>query len=259
MNLAVNARDAMPKGGKLVFETENVELDEAYARSHMGARTGSYVQLAVSDTGTGMDAETMSHIFEPFFTTKGMGRGTGLGLSTVYGIVKQSGGYIWVYSERGQGTIFKVYLPRVFEEVEVEAKEEEEEVLARATETVLVVEDAESVRELAREFLEQRGYRVLEAEDAGEALRVAEAEPGPIHAVVTDMVMPGMNGRELAERLRQARPGLRVLFMSGYSERGISAQGLLQSGAAYLEKPFSGDALGRKLRQVLHDQPSTLQ
>jgi PAS domain S-box-containing protein len=259
LNLALNARDAMPEGGCLTLETANVDLDEDYARHHIPTVPGPCVMLSVSDTGHGIDAETRARIFEPFFTTKEQGKGTGLGLATVYGIVKQSGGYIWVYSERGQGTIFKVYLPRVFEEVEVEAKEEEEEVLARATETVLVVEDAESVRELAREFLEQRGYRVLEAEDAGEALRVAEAEPGPIHAVVTDMVMPGMNGRELAERLRQARPGLRVLFMSGYSERGISAQGLLQSGAAYLEKPFSGDALGRKLRQVLHDQPSTLQ
>ncbi|HSA92906.1 MAG TPA: PAS domain S-box protein [Terriglobales bacterium] len=259
LNLALNARDAMPEGGCLTLETANVDLDEAYARHHVPTVPGPCVVLAVSDTGHGIDAETRARIFEPFFTTKEQGKGTGLGLATVYGIVKQSGGYIWVYSEPGQGTIFKVYLPRVFEEVEAEAAEEAEEAPERATETVLVVEDAESVRELAREFLEQRGYRVLEAQDAADALRVAEAEPGPIHAVVTDMVMPGMNGRELAERLRQARPGLRVLFMSGYSERSISAQGLLHSGAAYLEKPFSGDALGRKLRQVLHDQPSTLQ
>ena len=259
LNLAVNARDAMLQGGCLTLETTNVDLDEAYARHHMPAEPGPCVMLSVSDTGHGIDAETCAHIFEPFFTTKEQGKGTGLGLATVYGIVKQSGGCIWVYSEPGQGTIFKIYLPRVFEVVETEAVQEAEEVPVQATETVLVVEDAESVRELAREFLEQRGYRVLEAQDAAEALRVAEAEPGPIHAVLTDMIMPGMNGRELAERLQQARPGLKVLFMSGYSERGASAQGLLQPGAVYLEKPFSGDALGRRLRQVLHVQPSRSQ
>ena len=252
MNLAINARDAMPQGGKLVLETSNVECDEDYCASHPGAQPGSYVMLALSDNGGGMDAETQSHIFEPFFTTKAKDKGTGLGLATVYGIVKQSGGHIWVYSEPGIGTTFKVYLPRVEEKgaaVPLPPRFEEQ---AAVTETILLVEDEEHLRELAREFLEQRGYRVLEARNGAEALEAAGCHLGPIHLLVTDIVMPGMRGRELAEKLYASRPQMSVLFVSGYTDGGIAQSGELAPGAAFLEKPFTSDSLARKVRQVLN-------
>jgi hypothetical protein len=256
MNLAVNARDAMPKGGKLVFETENVELDEAYARSHMGARTGSYVQLAVSDTGTGMDAETMSHIFEPFFTTKGMGRGTGLGLSTVYGIVKQSGGYIWAYSEPGHGTTFKIYLPLV--QGESESKPAESREPARhGSSTVLLVEDDEAVRDLATRILRQHGYSVLPASGGAEAELLCRRFEGKIHLLVTDVVMPGMSGAKLARRLRRQRPEIRVLFISGYTDN-VLQHGILKSNTAFLQKPFSAHSLAEKVASVLESSTQYL-
>ena len=251
MNLAVNARDAMPTGGRLTIETGVVEFDQEYARLHPPAGAGRYAMLAVTDTGAGMDAETQSHIFEPFFTTKEKGKGTGLGLSTVYGIVKQSGGYVWVYSELGRGTTFKVYLPLA---EGADAALQPEAVLAgdsQGMETVLLVEDEEGVRRVAREFLEIRGYSVLEAKNGDEALQAAHSHLGPIHLLLTDVVMPGMNGRELWQRLSW-RPEMRVLFMSGYPENAIIQNGTLEAGAMYLQKPFTLNALTHKVREVLN-------
>ncbi|MCI0353442.1 MAG: PAS domain S-box protein [Acidobacteria bacterium] len=251
VNLAVNARDALPNGGKLTIETRNVELDNVYARHHISVQPGPYVLLAVTDNGTGMDEETCSRIFEPFFTTKEQGKGTGLGLATVYGIVKQSGGYIWVYSEVGQGTTFKVYLPRVPDAAESEAVAGARTKPALASETVLLVEDEEGVRKVVRGFLEARGYRVLEAADGPEALRLATGQSGPIHLLLTDMVMPSMNGPELAKRMLRERSGIKVLYMSGYTPRGAWQNQDLNLQAPFLEKPFSGETLGNKLREVL--------
>jgi len=257
MNLAVNARDAMPSGGKLTIETSNVSLDEEYAHFHAPLKPGNYVMLAISDTGAGMDSETQSHIFEPFFTTKGP-KGTGLGLSTVYGIVKQSGGYIWVYSESGKGTTFKIYLPRVAESADssVEVVAAAEPVATEpGTETILVVEDEANLRYLARQFLEKQGYRVIEAADGAVAMQIAVAHEGVIHLLLTDVIMPGMNGRELAQRISEIRPNTKVLYMSGYTENVIGRDGTLDAGIRLLQKPFTLRDLNTRVREVLSSSP----
>jgi len=291
LNLAVNSRDAMPLGGTLTIETRDVELDENDSRRHQGAPAGKYVMLAVSDTGDGMDTETQARIFEPFFTTKAPGKGTGLGLATVYGVVKHSDGWIWVDSVPGRGTTFKIYLPRVDESrveesgkdaatqasllTESKAKSQPEELKVRelrtaeplsgkaapsvgsapkGTETVLVVEDQDGIRDIVRESLRRNGYKILIAVDGNEALQTAASYPDPIHLLVTDLVMPNIGGRELAQRLKPQRPAMKVLFMSGYSEH--SALDIEESGssAAVLQKPFSLDVLARSVRRVL-DEP----
>jgi nitrogen-specific signal transduction histidine kinase/ActR/RegA family two-component response regulator len=251
MNLAANARDAMPRGGKLTIETADVELDEVYARHHAGVRPGAYVMLAVSDTGCGMDAETRSHIFEPFFTTKEKGKGTGLGLASVYGTVKQSGGHIWVYSEPGHGTTFKVYLPRIEDALEKVGKSERLPVSLRGAGTILLVEDEEAVRDLVRESLQQNGYTVLEAKDGTEALRISKRYKDPIHLLLTDVIMPGMNGRELAQGLASSHSDMKVLYMSGYTENAVVHDGVLDSGMALLQKPFTRDQLAKRVRELL--------
>ena len=254
MNLAVNARDAMPSGGKLTIETSNVALDEEYARLHAPLRPGDYVMLALSDTGAGMDAETQSHIFEPFFTTKGP-KGTGLGLSTVYGIVKQSGGYIWVQSEVGKGTTFRIYLPRVAAIGEPAVAQvsvpEEAGAVEPGTETILVVEDEANLRYLARQFLEKQGYKVIEAADGAVAMQIVVAHEGVIHLLLTDVIMPGMNGRELAQRVSEIRPNIKVLYMSGYTENVVGHDGMLDAGVRLLQKPFNLRDLKAKVREVL--------
>jgi len=257
MNLAVNARDAMPSGGKLTIETSNVSLDEEYARFHAPLRPGNYVLLSISDTGAGMDSETQSHIFEPFFTTKGP-KGTGLGLSTVYGIVKQSGGYIWVYSEPGKGTTFKIYLPRVAATVERPPQilvAAESAAIEPGTETILLVEDEANLRYLARQYLEKQGYRVIEAADGAVAIQITVAHEGVIHLLLTDVIMPGMNGRELAQRISEIRPNVRVLYMSGYTENVIGRNGTLDAGVRLLQKPFTLRDLKSKVREVLDTNP----
>ncbi|OGP94641.1 MAG: hypothetical protein A2157_11295 [Deltaproteobacteria bacterium RBG_16_47_11] len=251
MNLAVNARDAMQKGGKLTIETGNVELDSAYARNHVAVKPGSYVMLSVSDTGVGMTPEIRERVFEPFFTTKEKGKGTGLGLSTVYGIVKQSGGNIWVYSEPGKGTTFKIYLPRVDEPPEEVGQKGVKEGLPRGSETVLVVEDEEEVRKLAVQILRRQGYTVLEASQGNEASHICEQHKGPIHLMVMDVVMPGMNGRELAKSLEPHHPEMQVLYMSGYTDNAIVHHGILEKGLSFLQKPFTLEGLLRKVREVL--------
>ncbi len=251
MNLAINARDAMPRGGKLTIETGNVELDQHYADEHLGVHPGAYAMLAVSDTGTGMDKATLARIFEPFFTTKPQGKGTGLGLATAMGIIQQSGGSIWAYSEPDNGTTFKVYLPRTTEAAGPQAEPDTAVAVLHGTETILLAEDEAQVRTVVRGILEQAGYVVLEAADAGEALALCERHPGPIHLVLTDVVMPQMNGRQLADRLCAMRPGLPVLFMSGYTDGAIMLHGMLESGLAFLQKPFTPQSLARRVRQVL--------
>jgi PAS domain S-box-containing protein len=251
LNLAVNARDAMPNGGKLTIETQNVELDQEYVRGHLSAQPGSYVMLAVSDTGVGMDAATQARIFEPFFTTKEKGKGTGLGLATVYGIVKQSGGWIWVYSEPGHGTTFKVYFPRVAEVAAPPTPTPAPPPSVRGSETVLVVEDEEMILTLVHKVLQANGYTVLVAASGGDAERVAGQHDGPIHLLMTDVVMPGLNGREVARRLEATRPGIRVLYLSGYTDDAIVHHGVLEPGVAFLQKPFTPAVLGRKVREVL--------
>jgi PAS domain S-box-containing protein len=254
MNLAVNARDAMPGGGKLTIETASAELDETYTRGYSELRPGPYVVLAVSDTGCGITAEVKARIFEPFFTTKGAGKGTGLGLATVYGIIKQSGGHIAVYSEPGQGTTFKIYLPCVEEVDSAPVSSPSSPVQLDGTETVLLVEDDEKLRQFSGKILQARGYQVLEAASAEEAFRLCAQHDSPIHFLVTDVVMPGMNGGELARHLLAQRPGLRVLFVSGYTNGALSSQNRLIPDTAFLEKPFTPRALACKVREVLNQR-----
>jgi signal transduction histidine kinase len=254
MNLAVNARDAMPTGGKLTIEIANVEHDPDYAREQEAAAVSRFVMLAVSDTGTGMDEATKARIFEPFFTTKELGKGTGLGLATVYGIVRQSGGFIWVYSEPGLGTTFKIYLPQVDAVAEGSAASDAPSASRRGTETVLLVEDAAAVRSVIHEALARQGYAVLDAPHGAEALRIAASHAGPIHLLLTDVVMPGLSGRQLADQLAAVRPETKVLYTSGHTDDAVVRHGVLESGIAYLQKPFTVDGLARKVREVL-DRP----
>ena len=251
MNLAVNARDAMPDGGKLKIETSNAELDQAYVRNHPGSKIGSFVLLAVTDTGTGMDAATLTHIFEPFFTTKELGKGTGLGLATVYGIVKQSNGYIGLESAIGKGTSFQIYLPRYAGQAVADELKTDSPDNLRGSETILLVEDSEPLRKLAKSFLDSRGFRVLSAESGEDALEVAKRFGGPFDLLLTDVVMPGMNGRILAENLLLRQPGIKVLYMSGYTDSFIAGHGVLDPGIHLLHKPFIEEVLIRKVREVL--------
>jgi two-component system cell cycle sensor histidine kinase/response regulator CckA len=251
MNLCVNARDAMPQGGKLTIKTSNIYVDEEYAKRHVSVQPGDYVLLSISDTGCGMDARTQERVFEPFFTTKEQGRGTGLGLSTVYGIVKQSGGNIWVYSEVGRGTSFKIYLPRFDKAVEVVLEKRTEEVSSTGSETVLLVEDEEMVRNMTSEALRESGYRVLEARDTNHAVSLCQTFEEEIHLMLSDVVMPVMSGRVLAEAVAPLRPGMRVLYMSGYTDDHIVHHGVLEEGMNFIEKPFTGDLLAKKVRDVL--------
>ena len=251
MNLAVNARDAMPEGGKLKIQTSNVELDQVFTRNHPGSRVGTYVMLAVTDTGTGMDAETLAHIFEPFFTTKERGKGTGLGLATVYGIVKQSNGYTAVDTAVGKGTSFQIYLPRHVGRPAVDEQKVDSEEKLRGSESILLVEDSEPLRKLARTFLEAAGFRVLSAESGEHALEVATHHGGLFDLLLTDVVMPGMNGRVLAEQLLPRQPGMKVLYMSGYTDSFIAGHGVLEPGTHLLHKPFTEEVLIRKVREVL--------
>jgi len=259
MNLAVNARDAMPHGGKLTIETANLTLEDSYTHLQASQNPGEYVMIAISDTGMGMDADTQSHIFEPFFSTKGP-KGTGLGLSTVYGIIKQSGGYIWVFSEPNKGTTFKIYLPRVteFGEPLTSRPEAAFPASAPAFETILLVEDEGNLRRLAREYLELQGYNVLEAAEGATAIQISKVHEGPIHLLLTDVIMPGMNGRELAQHITSARPETKVLYMSGYTENAIGSNGTLDAGIILLQKPFSLPALKTKVREML-DTPLPLE
>jgi CheY-like chemotaxis protein len=280
LNLAVNSRDAMPAGGKLTITARQVELDENDSRNHEGAPAGKYVMLSVSDTGAGMDIETQAHIFEPFFTTKAPGKGTGLGLATVYGVVKQSDGWIWVDSKPGRGTTFQIYLPCVQEsggeentvhetliekipQHESQAPKEStsrsvpsSETSPKGTETVMVVEDQDGIRDIVRESLRRNGYKVLIANDGDEALQMAGAYPDPIHLLITDLVMPNIGGRELAQRLTPQRPAMKVLFMSGYSEQSALEIEATSQSATVLQKPFSLEALARNVRRVLDEAGS---
>jgi PAS domain S-box-containing protein len=251
MNLVVNARDAMPRGGSISLRTANVELDDQYAERKLEVGPGPYVMLSVSDNGVGMDRETQSHIFEPFFTTKDHGKGTGLGLATVYGIVKQSGGHIWVYSEPGHGTTFKIYMPRVIATDETLHRPAKLKDSALPGETILLVEDEPTVRNLARRVLEARGYTVLEAGSGKDAIRIASGRTGPIHLMLSDVVVPDMNGSAIAQQLHQSHPTLRLLFMSGYNDEDVKLQGIVEAGAPFIEKPFTPDLLARRVRETL--------
>jgi len=254
LNLAVNARDAMPNGGQFLIETTNVTLGEPYVSEHAEVAPGRYVQVAVSDTGSGMSREVMSRLFEPFFTTKEQGKGTGLGLATCYGIVKQAGGHIWVYSEVGHGSSFKIYLPPAHKPLEPQPPAPRP-APAFGTETILLVEDEAPVRSMASRMLQLSGYTVLSAGDGAMALEVAAAHRGQIDLLVADVVMPRMGGRKLAEELRKLRPGLRVLYVSGYTEDSAVLKSQLDDGAAFLAKPFEVDALAQRVREVL-DHPA---
>jgi CheY-like chemotaxis protein len=256
MNLAVNARDAMPTGGKLTMETCNVVLDDAYAREHFGVTSGPHVMLAVTDTGTGMDSATSARIFEPFFTTKESGKGTGLGLSTVFGIVQRSGGSVWVYSEVGTGTTFKVYLPRVEAEVDAIRSVPPFKTL-RGSETILLVEDDDQVRIVARDILRRNGYHVIESPDAAGAMLHSQIYGERIHLLLSGVVMPRMSGPALAKTMAQTRPGMKVLCMSGYTDDSIVRHGVLEAQFAYLQKPITPETLTAKVREVL-DAPSVV-
>jgi PAS domain S-box-containing protein len=252
MNLAVNARDAMPQGGILTIETSNRQIGEEYTGRHITVKPGSYIQLSVSDTGSGMDQATKARLFEPFFTTKAPGRGTGLGLSTVFGIVKQSGGNVEVYSEPGHGTSVKVYLPSIDQQAFIETADPRRKT-ARGTETILLAEDDEMVRSLVRETLEREGYKVIESADPVEARRIADHHKGNIQLLITDVVMPKLSGRELAEQLIRRRPDLKVLYMSGYTDNAVLNSGILHQDVAFLQKPFTPSALAEKVREVLEN------
>lgn len=251
LNLAINARDAMPHGGRLTIEARNVELDDSYTSEHQMVIPGRYIMLGVQDTGCGMDQETQSRIFDPFFTTKELGKGTGLGLATVYGIVKQSGGYIWVYSELNMGSLFKVYLPRVDESVQPIKPRNPEAPAIEAHETILLAEDSEALREMAREYLESVGYVVLEAASGPQALEKAKEFHGKIHLLLTDVVMPEMSGPELVRQMTALRPELKVIFTSGYTSDAIARQGVLDPAVAFIQKPYRPKALARKIQEVL--------
>jgi len=255
MNLAVNARDAMPSGGRLTIATRKADVDEATAAREVGLRPGAYAALSVIDTGTGMSAETRLHLFEPFFTTKEPGKGTGLGLSTVYGIVEQSGGVITVDSELGRGTVFTIFLPRVEEMVEAAAPAEAPRTSRSTARTVLLVDDEPEVRALAGEILRRVGYTLLEAGSGEEALTVADKHGSPIHLLVTDMMMPGMNGRELAERMRSLGPGLPVLYISGYVRDADARAALFGNQSTFVSKPFTPETLTEKVRELLAAAP----
>ena len=257
MNLAVNARDAMPKGGSLTIEACNIELDDTYRQEHAPVIPGPYVMLAMADSGTGMDSATQARIFDPFFTTKELGKGTGLGLATVYGIVKQSKGYIWVYSELNKGTVFKVYLPRLEPNAQPAEHKVTEETVFRGCETILIAEDSESLREIAREYLQSVGYTVLEAATGAEALQKARDYGNSIHLLLTDIVMPAMSGPELARKILSLRPGIKVIFTSGYTDDTIAREGVLDPSVAFIQKPFRPKALARKIQEVLaRSQPA---
>jgi two-component system, cell cycle sensor histidine kinase and response regulator CckA len=250
MNLVVNAKDAMPEGGKLTIQTQNTVVDENHRRGQQFIRPGRYVTLSVTDTGMGMDRETQSRIFEPFFTTKEKGKGTGLGLSTVYGIVKQTGGYVMVQSEIGRGTTFHIYLPLVEEAAEKHSDSAPDNA-SGGTETILLVEDEESVRQLVRDTLTAKGYKVIDAENGEAGLAAAKSHKGKINLVITDVVMPGMGGRELVKQLATTHPGTKVLYLSGYTEDAIVSDGSIEKGTAFLQKPFTLQNLSRKVREVL--------
>ena len=254
VNLALNARDAMPDGGRITIETANVHLDESYARTHLGVRPGEFVMIAVSDTGHGMDAETRRRLFEPFFTTKEKGKGTGLGLATVYGAVKQLGGDIWVYSEPGKGTTFKLYFPRIMESPDPPASPADAE-REHSTETILVVEDEQAVRDLTVKMLRKLGHTVLAAADGVEAIEIAKSHAGPIALLLTDVVMPNMSGRQVADELLRLRPELKVLYLSGYTDNTVVHHGVLEDGVEFLPKPFSRETLANKIRDVLGSSP----
>jgi hypothetical protein len=256
VNLAANARDAMPNGGRLMIEAGNVDLDSSYVQIHPPAIPGPYVMFAVSDTGCGMDQKTQSQIFDPFFTTKEFGKGTGLGLATVYGIVKQSGGYIWVYSELGKGSIFRIYLPRVGGAATPVQQTGADGVAERGSETILLAEDTEGLREIAREYLGNLGYTVIEASSGEQALQRAHEFGGEIHLLLTDVVMSGMNGRELADRIVQKYPGIKILFTSGYTDDSIARQGIFDLAVAFIQKPYRPKALARKIREILNARPT---
>ena len=258
LNLAANARDAMPNGGMLTIETGNVEMDASFSRKGVEVKPGPYVMLSFSDNGSGMDSEALVQVFEPFFTTKELGKGTGFGLATVYGIVKQSGGYIWVYSEPGRGTTFKIYLPAVSETDHAEQAPVTEETPLDGCETILLVEDEEMIRTLACTLLRKNGYTVLESEDCGEALKIARQYEGTIHLLLTDVVMPQMSGPRLAEEVRLCREAIRVLFMSGYAESAVQNHGLLDADSVFLEKPFTAEAFLQIVRRTL-DAPKELE